>query len=864
MQFLYNNIRYSHTFSLGISLLFILFCTANAQIKFSLTENFPQDNILSIVENTVYNEIYICTSTRVFVSSDKGVSWNKIANPGSITVNTLYCTSTGKLYVGVGKTLTNPTVGILEYDRINNTWLPLQGSPLDITTILEEKDGNLFVGTGNYDNYLPLPINKGTGFYRFSAGLWNPVNSNFGYLPGNSVFPAIRQMIYTEQGTLLAATYGNGVWKMENNSWELYGKDIHNNFVNCIAQLKNGSIIIGTDDGIEIENNGAWNKINELNGETVRAISQSDSIILIGTGAYHWQTKPVQGTVYSSSDEGKTWIKNLSYPQTIGIHDIKKIGGNSYLLASTGLWIAENKGVEWNNVNINTGGNRTIQIIANNKGDLFALCTTTSQNKSGGGVFKSTDKGKTWACIVNGLKHQRGNFIFCDSKEKVWCGLTRYTNKASNSTHDDAVLYYSLDNGSTWLPDTNILRATNYYSCMAETTDGKLFVTNGWGGPSNVSSTTDHISWNNDLNMGEQNGGLAFNCAVNGNNIIYIGTETHGIQRSLNGEKGTFQSLGASSPKGNSKVYANPLTGEVVGVGGGSDPLKYFYGSKSEDNGENMFAFRNFPDYAAPSSVIFGSKGIMYLANQGSSFENTGLYTTVLPYSEFSTFEKIIANANVSYYFASMTTDECGYLYGCGIGSGVYVSDKPVHKPLPSNLKTPEHKSILSQSQSTFTWANTCTLLSHTLQIAEDSNFINIIYQSAGINGFGHEITNNTFLLDNNYFWRIISRDATNDTSTSDTHTFTYKAVTSISSQDDSCEYSSVIPNITSESIYISKQTSYTYYKIINILGETVLYGILRSDEDSEITLQNLRNGFYIIVLKAENTSEKFSFQKCL
>lgn len=845
-------------YNLSLRTVVLLFCFYNvqAQIQFSLTKNYPQDNILSITEDTVHEEIYVCTSTRVYVSTDKGISWNKIVNPGSITVNTLYCTSSGKLFVGVGKTLTNPAVGMLEYDRINNKWVALQGSPFDITSIIEEKNGHLLVGTGNYDNYKPLPINKGTGFYRFAADTWSPVNSNFGYVPGTTVFPAIRQMIYTEKGILLAATYGNGIWKMENETWFPYDNTTHNSFINCISQLKNGAIIIGTDDGIEIENNGIWSANNDLKGETVRVLTYTDSLIILGTGAYHWQTKPMEGTVYISSDYGNSWKKNTAYPHTVGISEIKRIG-STVLLAGTGLWLTADGGSEWKELNINTGGNRIVQITTNKKGDMFALCTTTPQNKNGGGVFKSTDRGESWACIVNGLKHQRGNFIFCDMSDKLWCGLARYTNNATNSTHDDAILYYSENNGGTWLKDSNILKATNYYSCMTETPNGTLYITNGWGGPSNISSTSDSRSWNNDLNMGEQNGGLAFNCSVNGNNFVFVGTETQGILRSGSGERGTFQKL-EMSPKGNSKVFGNPFSGEIVATGGRENSLKYFYGAKSEHNGDSMFAFSNFPDYSAPSSVIFGSKGTVYIANQAGLFENTGLYTTTLPISENSVFEKVLTNNNISYYFTSMSTDECGYLYGCA--NGIYVSDKPIHRPLPSTLKTPQHNSVFSGEQIVFKWENTCVLLSHTLHISTDSDFTNTVYRIQDINDFEQKIQQGILQNGNTYFWRIISKDVEKDSSVSNTYSFVYNGITSISYHDEEINSSGATYSFSSEKIQMNLH-EFTNYKIVNILGTTVREGSLLN-ESSTISLDNLLNGVYLIILQSKQSSKYFTFNK--
>lgn len=762
--------------SLIIAVLFTGKITA--QISFSPLPSFPQDNIVTIEFSTAHNEVYAATTSRVFVSKDLGATWIKLPNPVSLTVNTIYCTKDGVLYIGVGKTLNNPIVGLLKFDREKNSWVRIENSPLDISAICEQNDGSLLVGTGNSDNYLPLPINKGTGFYRYGAGIWSLENNGFENLPDFNVFPAIRTLHVHTNGNILAATYGNGVWIKKTSVWERFGKNLSSSYVNCLNELINGKIIIGTDSGVEIEEHGIWRKTG-LDGETVRTIEQLGSgEVYAGTGAYHWQTKSIIGKVYTSVNECVSWEFDNSLPQMTSTGKILSLSNNTLLLGSSGLWKYSNNN-KWEQDAFNFGSNRGVDITVNGNGVLFAINSTTPTNLHGGGIFRSRDKGITWECVSTGIEHQRSNFIYADKKGNVWCGLARYANKATNSTHDDATLYRSSDNGETWRKDTLILKATNYYSDVTESVNGTIYVSSGWGGPSNISSTIDFSQWNNDLNSGINNGGLAFNCASDGKGNVYLGTETKGVLRSTSGEKNSFAPIHSNGPRGNSKIFASLYTEDIVVTGGGgSSSEKYCYASS--DGGKSIYPLKSIPDYTAPSDVIFSNKNTTFASFQSGNPNVGGLYVAATPLTDTTNFKRIISNGNSSYYFTSFALDECGYLIGNANNGGIYISNIPINKPSKSILAVPDDNFTVTTDSIFFRWLNNCSLNTFDLEIASDADFKKIETSIKDIKGNSFTLDNMILKNNTHYYWRITAKDTLGEQSFSNIFSFTLQSSVSI------------------------------------------------------------------------------------
>ena len=191
----------------------IISVSSVAQISFNRLPNQPPANIYSIVSDTTNADIYACLNNSVIRSTDQGATWTQLANPGMNNINLLYISATGQLYLGGGSSTATPLYGITKYNKVSNTWTGMTGSPQNVSALIEDAGGNLYAGTGSTGNTQPNPINFGAGVYLFNGTIWATVNTGMANLSGYSVLPFIKDLKLLSNGTLITATYGNGVLK---------------------------------------------------------------------------------------------------------------------------------------------------------------------------------------------------------------------------------------------------------------------------------------------------------------------------------------------------------------------------------------------------------------------------------------------------------------------------------------------------------------------------------------------------------------------------------------------------------------------------------------------------------------------------
>ncbi len=139
----------------------------------------------------------------------------------------------------------------------------------------------------------------------------------------------------------------------------------------------------------------------------------------------------------------------------------------------------------------------------NSNGDIYAGAYPFFQNYNG--IFKSTDKGNSWAKIETQFEDFQVFSIFITKGNDIWVG-----------TEGQGVLYLSTDNGQTWEN-----KATGYgsFECWAigESKDGILFAGDADAGKL-YRSTNNGNNW-------EYLGNIApLSFVVDTNNTVYTGT----------------------------------------------------------------------------------------------------------------------------------------------------------------------------------------------------------------------------------------------------------------------------------------------------------------------------------------------------
>ena len=146
------------------------------------------------------------------------------------------------------------------------------------------------------------------------------------------------------------------------------------------------------------------------------------------------------------------------------------INSNGELFAGTvsgGLLRSTNNGFSWQSIGSATlrASGRLVPVVSklaiNSKGDIFAGTRDDFFSDIGGGVFRSTDNGDTWAQVNSGLPTRTAIFsLIIDSNDVLLAG-------------DRAGLARSTDNGETWVPLNNGLQ--KFVQALAINDQGHIF-----------------------------------------------------------------------------------------------------------------------------------------------------------------------------------------------------------------------------------------------------------------------------------------------------------------------------------------------------------------------------------------------------
>jgi len=243
--------------------------------------------------------------------------------------------------------------------------------------------------------------------------------------------------VASQPGTFYFGATGGGVWKTED-----YGTTWHNitdGFFKtpsigsiAVAQNDPNVIYVGTgSDGLRsnviagkgmyksIDGGKTWKHMGlEKAGQigAVRIHPQYHNIVYVAAIGQAFRPNSERG-IYKSTDGGKTWDKILFHSEKVGFYDLEFLPSNPEVLFAT-AWKAERK--PWT---ITSGG--------------------TAEE---GGVYKSTDGGKNWEKITQGLP--------ADLIGKIDLALSpadsRIVYALVEAPGDEGGLYRSIDQGESF------------------------------------------------------------------------------------------------------------------------------------------------------------------------------------------------------------------------------------------------------------------------------------------------------------------------------------------------------------------------------------------------------------------------------
>nr|WP_294905715.1 hypothetical protein [uncultured Lacibacter sp.] len=250
--------------------------------------------------------------------------------------------------------------------------------------------------------------------------------------------------------TLYIGTAGGGIWKSTNAGASF--KPVFDKYIQSIGALaidqKNPKTIyagtgesnmrnsVSVGDGMYKTTDGGdnWVKIGLDSTEHISRIivdPANSSVIYVAAPGPLWSNSKHRG-LYKSTDAGKTWETILYINEKAGVADVEIDPSNSNILYAT-TW------------------------------EFRRLPYAFNSGGSGSGIYKSTDAGKTWKELSNGLpKKPFGRVAIAlapSSPKNLWAIVES----------ENTGLYISADAGETWKQQSatsNITQRPFYFSTL--------------------------------------------------------------------------------------------------------------------------------------------------------------------------------------------------------------------------------------------------------------------------------------------------------------------------------------------------------------------------------------------------------------
>jgi photosystem II stability/assembly factor-like uncharacterized protein len=373
-----------------------------------------------------------------------------------------------------------------------------------------------------------------------SGQTWIAVDSGLGKVWVNSITTSGGVLYAATRGGVFVSTTNGTIWIQANT-----GLDSHIQFTTIAA---NDRVIIAAayHKGIYISNNGGatWSAANVgIANAYVTSMAASGNNLFAAAG---------YNGLFRSRDDGASWTEIDSgfvnhYVQPQGYVFSLAADGDNVLSVEQydGVFRSTNSGASWTNIGsgIPSSGGVTpkVNAIAVVGGNIYAGTDHFNYTFPGGfeygGVFLSTDTGKSWSAVNRGISTgPETNFYvagaFAANGSKIFVGLSGGGGAASGR------VFLSDNNGTSWTlvdsglprtfldtPDVSFPTFTTEYSPMVEVltlNDGVLFA--GLSCRGVFRSTNDGTTWS-EANNGIPSRACIRSFAVHGN-YIFAGADT--------------------------------------------------------------------------------------------------------------------------------------------------------------------------------------------------------------------------------------------------------------------------------------------------------------------------------------------------
>jgi hypothetical protein len=535
----------------------------------------------AILSLTVSGPNLLAGSLGIFLSTDSGISWNRVDNNlittsvmafaaidselfagaeyGGVLVSTDHghtWKSTGTMMdtVGIRSLAVYGTVlyaaGAGAYRSIDSgvTWTPIGLTNTNGVLSLTTLGSNLFAGTQSEGIFLSTDSGKtwngtngdlpspttgalcakgsnlfsGTGAGVFlssdTGDTWNPAGMSNYYI----------WTLAMNDTNLFAGTEDWGAFLSTNNgiSWTSVDSGLPSSFSVGAFATSGSTLYIGTGDGFSLTMNqgDSWSTtgLQQVQPGTLAVI---DSNIFAGTG---------DNGVFLSTDGGESWSPIDSGLSDINVLDLMADGGNLFAGTQNGVFLSTSRSAKWKAIDSGMPPYTEVNSLISIGNNIIA---GTSY-----GIYRSTNDGSSWTIVDNDLK----NFY---PRDFALCGSTLFA-----GTIYDGGVFLSTDSGITW---ANAGLTNTFVTCLLGIGTNLFAGTQGHG----IYLTADNgLSWDT-ANTGLTNFNIYGLCICDSELYAGVGTAWEGVWRRPLSDFGITAAVSPVNPTANSiQAYPNPLT----------------------------------------------------------------------------------------------------------------------------------------------------------------------------------------------------------------------------------------------------------------------------------------------------------------
>ncbi|MBS4098398.1 MAG: hypothetical protein KGZ83_16365 [Sulfuricella sp.] len=572
----------------------------------------------------------------LYKSLDQGVSWELVVYSEFGDISSLTIAADGVLYAGTNGGQIRKT---MDWGK---TWVAANKglTATYITKLVAGAGGTLYAGTreGVFKS-----VDKGANWTPITSGWVNKNVSALALGPDGVLYVGIQGGVYksTDQGA----------------SWASASPGPAGTNVYALAITADGALIAGTDHGVftSADQGATWESrsMGATSGDLRALVLLQDGTLYAGT---------IDGDIYRSSDQGKTWgaagSLNVSVSALAEGPDNAVFAGTVYggVLRSTdkgATWVAVNRGLPIQDV---------IALVSAPDGTLYGGTERTR-------LFVSHDRGTNWTQLrkfpENGVH-----------------GLALGADGTLYAAGNRGVLQSS-DRGLTWTTAVSETNQPDMAGGLVVSPDGMLFART-WNGI--YRGDLKNKTWKSPRTGSPESTGGGLALAPDG--TLYLVTYSGSVFSSS--DQGTTWSRSSGGLTG-AEVNALAVARDGT-LYAGTNQRGVF---RSSDRGVTWVATSSGLDNLKVSSLVIAPDGALYVAIRNGAYRSTDRGATWQALSR-----GLIEMFSNSY---PLTLSPDGTLYGRTIGHGVQrmalLPGNPVGMALRSPATLAENSSIPFQAE---------------------------------------------------------------------------------------------------------------------------------------------------------------------